>query len=252
MSRTSLPLVSCLIPFHPRAQSLRDQLQALAAQIACPPCEFIFCSAGPAEHAKALIESWRERLPGVVRVIECPVPTLSAAKNCAAAHARGPLLACLGAEDRAATDWLASLVAETSRHADADLILGSLYAWAGGPGAVLAPAHFSSASSHAFWLHASARNWLLRAPVLHALGGWDENLAEGEDADLAWRAQRAGFLVVAAPTARETRGRGGASRLSSTVFAVGRGWGALTAATRSSPPSAPATPRRLSSLPSHL
>jgi Glycosyl transferase family 2 len=113
-----------------------------------------------------------------------------------AALAGGPAaelwLASTDADSEVPRDWLTAMAAE-ARHG-ADLVLGTVL-----PGPDLAPA------TRAEWLarhhlrdghpHVHGANLGIRGHTYLALGGW-QPLATGEDADLAGRAARAGYLRI--------------------------------------------------------
>jgi len=198
------PLVTCVMPFRNAAATLPVQLAALAAQTYPGPLEFVFADNGSIDGGRGVLEEWLPRLGGPARVAKATAGRGPAyARNAAGRHARGEWLAFCDADDRVPPDWIERLLG-TALASGGDLVAGVARDWEGSEAATTsdAPLWRPAAKRHLGVLPALAGcNVLIRAPVLSALGGWEEALRTGEDADLAWRAQAAGYRLVEAADA---------------------------------------------------
>jgi len=193
------PVVSCVTPVYNAARFLPALLDALAAQTFRGAREFVFADNGCTDDSRAVIEAWRERLGGPVRIVDAFARRGAAhAMNTGWRAARAPLLVFCDADDRPGQDWMAGLV-RAAEAEGADIVSGGTRLWDGSPGPNPEPVWNACAAVHLGFLPMVLNgNMLARAPVLAALGGWAEDFRTGEDAEFSWRAQLAGFRIVAA------------------------------------------------------
>jgi GT2 family glycosyltransferase len=197
------PVVSVVIPVLNGAATIAQQLQALAGQTYRHRWEVIVADNGSTDGTIEVVRSWTDRLPGLRLVDASGRESTNHARNLGVAAAEGALLAFCDADDVAAPDWLAALVAGLEHH---DLVGGRLDDVALNSSAVRARRRKRGTGGlprpMGFLPHAVSANLAVRAPVLRALGGWNEDFARGgTEVELCWRAQLAGYRLGYAPDA---------------------------------------------------
>ena len=199
--RSRPSLVSVVIPAYNAAATLGDQLDALAAQQFEDDWELVVVDNGSADGTADLARHHRRRFPAFTLVDGGLRRGHSAPRNAGARVARGELLAYCDADDIVAPGWLQAVTDAACHY---DLIGGWLDA---------RPLNDEATRSwHQPWPRERLRSWLLPAAVsanlaiwadvLRELGGWSsEYEAGGEDTELSWRAQLAGYQLGFAPDA---------------------------------------------------
>ena len=202
MSR-ELNLVSVVIPIRNGMDTLPDQLVALAAQTYDEPFEVVLSDNGSTDGLS--IAALQERCPDAVAGLRLRVspalgrPGVSHARNAGSAAAEGELILICDADDLVTPDWVADLVAASAR---ADLIGGSLGTDVLNPPVVQEWRPIAEPgvlpSKLDFLPFVQGANIAVWKDVVEAIGGWDEELvAGGDDVDFSWRAQLAGFSIIA-------------------------------------------------------
>ena len=216
-------LVSVVVPVRDEREHLPEQLGALASQDYAGDWELVVADDSSRDGSAQLAATWM-RQHGLGRVV--PVTAArgpGAARNAGARGALGDLLAFCDADDVVAADWLRMLV-EAS--AETDLVAG------GHDGSRLNDAearecqgpHDPSARFLGHLPVAAGSNLGIWRDVFDALGGFDEESATGEDVALSWRAQEAGYRLLAAPEAVvHRRFASGLRRVAVRYYAYGRG-----------------------------
>jgi glycosyltransferase involved in cell wall biosynthesis len=194
-------LLSVVIPAYNAAATLADQLEALAAQRYEGDWELVIVDNGSTDGTADVARRYRQRFKAFSVVDGGSRRGHSAPRNAGAIAARGELLAYCDADDVVASGWLQAMAA-AARHYD--LIGGWLD---------VRPLNDDATRSwHQPWPRDRLRSWLLPyavsaniaiwADVLRDLGGWSsEYEAGGEDTELSWRAQLAGYQLGFAPDA---------------------------------------------------
>jgi glycosyltransferase involved in cell wall biosynthesis len=193
--------ISVVIPAYNAAATLAEQLEALAAQRYEDDWEVVVVDNGSSDDTADLARRYRRRFKALTVVDGGPTRGHSAPRNAGAAAARGELLAYCDADDVVAPGWLAA-IADAARHYD--LVGGWLD---------VRPLNDQATRSwHQPWPRDRLRSWLLPyavsanfaiwADVLRDLDGWSSDYeAGGEDTELSWRAQLAGYRLGFAPDA---------------------------------------------------
>jgi glycosyltransferase involved in cell wall biosynthesis len=195
--------VSVVIPAYNAAGVIGGQLHALTEQDYDGPWEVIVADNGSTDPTAEVARAWASRLPSLRVVDASAIRGVSHARNRGAAEARGEVILVCDADDEAAPGWVSAMVAALGHH---DLVGG----W-------LDPEPLNDAWSRSsrpdfprdtlprsldFLPFAVGANTGVRTEVVAALGGWDEDYADGgDDIDFSWRAQLAGFSIGAAPDA---------------------------------------------------
>jgi hypothetical protein len=214
--------ISVVIPAYNAATTLTEQLLALASQEYDGDWEVVVVDNGSTDGTAEVARRYRHRFQACSIVDGGPQRGHSAPRNAGASAARGELLVFCDADDVVAPGWLRAM-ADAACHYD--LVGGWLD---GGP---LNDA--STRSWHRPWPRDRLRSWLLPyavsanlaiwAKVLGELGGWSsEYEAGGEDTELSWRAQLAGYRLGFAPDAVVYyRYRSGIGQTARQAFAIG-------------------------------
>lgn len=196
----SAPDISVVVPSHDRPLRLRWLLNALERQsLERDRFEVVVGHDSADPETEALLRTHPLARAGVLRHVSLPPGSAppGANRNAALALVRAPLVAFTDDDCRPPADWLALALAAASRHPGA-VVQGATRRdpeeWA----YARAPFHVTQdVSPPTPW--GEACNILYPRPVLDRLGGFDESMLTGEDADLVNRARDAGVDVVAAP-----------------------------------------------------
>ena len=197
------PRVSVVMPVLNGAATLPQQLRALAAQTYPGRWELVVADNGSTDETAQVVREWTGRLPCLRLVDASDRMSTNYARNVGAAAARGDLLVFCDADDVATPGWLAAMVAALGSY---DLVGGRLddealndpvsRAWRARPRADELPRALS------FRPYATSANLGVRAAVLRALGGWNEDFVRGgTEVEFCWRAQLAGYRLGYAPDA---------------------------------------------------
>ena len=184
-----------IVPAYNAAATLAEQLQALATQQYEDDWEVVIVDNGSTDGTADLARRYAGRFPAFSIVDGGPRRGHSVPRNAGAQAARGELLAYCDADDIVAPGWLAAMAEAACRY---DLVGGWLD---------VRPLNDETTRSwHQPWPRDRLRSWLLPyavsanlaiwADVLRDLGGWSsEYEAGGEDTELSWRAQLAGYRL---------------------------------------------------------
>jgi glycosyltransferase involved in cell wall biosynthesis len=217
-------VISIVIPVKDGAAVLPGQLAALAAQEVGEPWEVIVADNGSVDGLAALVAEWTDRIPGLRLVDAAGRAGVSHARNVGARAARGDRILFCDADDQVAPGWVAALGGALTAH---PAVGGALDRRRLSDAASLRPGLDRSSGLNpwpGFWPFASGANCGVRAEVLAAVGGFDEDFRAGaDDVDLSWRLHRLGSEPVFVPGAvvhyRERRGWRAAARQ---AFGYGR------------------------------
>jgi glycosyltransferase involved in cell wall biosynthesis len=191
------PLVSVVLPVRNGMPWLDAQLQALSGQEVSARWEIIVSDNGSEDGTRACVEKWSER-DSRIHLVDASIRRgAAAARNIGVQSAGGGLLVFCDADDVVRPGWIASMEAAM---ANADLVAGVFDFGAldgnRGPGPV--PAATRQLGFLPFGLSA---NLAIRTEVFASVQGFDEQLAAGEDVDLCWRVQLAGYRFALATDA---------------------------------------------------
>ena len=191
-------LISVVIPAHDAAELLPRQLRALSAQTYRGPWEVVVADNGSTDGTAGVARAPVAGLP-TPRVVDAGRRRgINCARNEGARAARGDFLLFCDADDEVTPTWLTRM-AEAAR--DADLVGGRLDRQALNDPVTAAwrwPAAVDALPvGLAFLPYAEGSNFGIWARVLAALGGWNEDYAGGgDDVELCWRAQLAGYRLA--------------------------------------------------------
>ncbi len=194
--------MSVIIPVRNAAKTLGETLGGLARQDYRGQWEVIVADNGSSDRPGEVVSEWYGRLPGLRLVHADGRPGAAHARNAALAVSEGDLIACCDGDDIPYEAWLGSLVG-FARHADGvggcrDMV--SLdRRWRGASRVVGTPERLPSVMEFLPFL--PGNNCAIWRSALEAVGGWDEEFLTGEDVDLSWRLQLAGFTLSPVPGA---------------------------------------------------
>ena len=213
------PLISVVVPVRNGMPWIEHQLQALSTQEVPADWEVVVADNGSDDGTRACVQRWAGPHPRIRLVDASARRGAAAARNVGVRSARGRLLAFCDADDVVRPGWLASMWRNL---AGADLVAGvfDFGALDGVPSSLPVPA---ATHQLGFLPFALTANLAVRREVFEAVHGFDEELAAGEDVDLCWRLQLAGYrLAVAADAIVEKRERAAGRPTFHAAWAYGR------------------------------
>lgn len=202
----SSPTVSVIVPTRDRPEHLSACLRALAR--VRPPAggfEVIVADDGGREGVEPVVRAAANGLATrVVRLERSQGP--AAARNAAAAGARGRILAFTDDDCRPDPDWLQELAAAVEAHPGAGAGGLTRSALAGNVWAVGSQTVEDAVYAHENAVNADARffstkNLAVPTDAFRALGGFDDSMRISEDRDLCARWRARGHALVLAPRA---------------------------------------------------
>jgi glycosyltransferase involved in cell wall biosynthesis len=194
------PEIAVVVPSHDRPLRLRWLLNALEEQtLARDRFEVVVChdSAGP--ETDRLLAEHPLAGAGLLHAVRLPAGTAPPGRNRNAAwrSARAPLIAFTDDDCRPPADWLEAALAAARRHPGA-IVQGATEPDPEEEHLLRAP-HARTQRVVPPSPYAEACNIIYPRELLERLGGFDEQMRAGEDAELAWGAAEAGATRVAAP-----------------------------------------------------
>ncbi len=243
--------VSAVVCTYRRAAALADALASLATQTLDPAhFEVLVVNNDPSDQRTvATVDAVRSRhfagRPERLRLITCPHPGLSFARNAAVARARGDILSFLDDDAVARPEWLARVRDAFAGHPHAGVVGGRITLAPPAPRPRWAlPAWGRYWSEHAtdfddvrianhWWHYPFGANWSAPRGVLLAVGGFrtaygrtGQGAAGGEEIVAAALIHRLGFAVVVDPAAEVLH------RPEGTRFTLGHVWRRIQSAKR--------------------
>jgi glycosyltransferase involved in cell wall biosynthesis len=184
--------ISVVMPVRNGMPWIDRQLQALCTQEVTCGWEVVVADNGSVDGTRGCVEGWSAREPRI-RLIDASLHAgPGAARNMGVQSARGRVVVFCDADDVVRPGWLAALAAALS---DADVAAGifDFGALDGSPSAHPIPAATRQFGFLPFGLSA---NLGLRREAIESVDGFREELLAGEDIDLCWRLQLAGYRFV--------------------------------------------------------
>lgn len=190
---------SVIIPCLDVADTLAEQLDALAAQQATFCWEVIVVDNGSTDATVSIAESYGDRID--LTVIAEPKRGRHFACNAGAAEAQSPYLAFVDGDDVVQSGFVAAMREALNGY---DMVAGIFVhdAFQGDGSMQHGPATSSALmSGYDFLPFASGGCTGIRKEAFDAVGGFDAEARFCEDTALSWNVQRAGFTLGPAPSA---------------------------------------------------
>jgi glycosyltransferase involved in cell wall biosynthesis len=196
--------ISVVIPCLNAADTIGDQLEALANQTWDQPWEVIVADNGSTDGSLDVVERYRDRMPNL-RVVDASDRRGSAhARNVGARSARAASLAFCDADDQVGPGWVAAMgdalahhAVVVSRHDTTKLNEPWLQEKGVSPLVHGVPKLWYPPYLH----HAASAGLGVRHEVHDAIGGFDESVNTLDDTDYCIRLQLAGFTLQFIPDA---------------------------------------------------
>jgi glycosyltransferase involved in cell wall biosynthesis len=196
--------VSVVIPVLNAAETLGEQLEALARQDFGGEWELVISDNGSTDESRRIVNEWADALPHLRVVDASDRRGEGHARNVGARAARGELVLVCDADDVVEPSWIAAMV----RAAETADVLGGGF----DESSLNDPVSRSWRRPHPddglptavnrFLPYAVSANCGVRSSVLRELGGWNEKYVwGGEDVELSWRAQVRGYRIAYVPDA---------------------------------------------------
>ncbi|MGH9177586.1 MAG: glycosyltransferase [Acidimicrobiales bacterium] len=196
-------MISVVVPVLNAAGTIGEQLAALAGQEADVAWEVVVADNGSTDATRSALDAAGPKLPHLRVVDALRRRGPAAARNQGAAAARGDVLAFCDADDVVAPGWLAAVATATGEH---DFVAGSLDI--GGrwrppapPDSDPPPLWAPTTGTFGWLKYGLGANMAVSRRAFDQLGGFAEELQAGEDLDLSWRLQLAGYPLHYEPAA---------------------------------------------------
>ena len=189
-------MISVVVPMRNGMPWLEQQLRALAQQECDEPWEVIVANNNSTDESGVVAQKWAERCKMFYLVDASNAIGPGGTRNAGVAAARGDLLAFCDADDVVHSGWLA---AHVSALAEADVSAGVFDYWSLNEQPAPSPVKYAPPPALAlfgFLPAAGSGNLGIRRSAFEAIGGFAPELMTGEDFDLSWRAQLAGYRLV--------------------------------------------------------
>jgi glycosyltransferase involved in cell wall biosynthesis len=191
-------LISVVVPVRDAATTISEQLSALSRQSYRGEWEVVVADNGSRDGSRAIVESFRDRLPGLRSIDASDHRGPAFARNAGARAARGELIAFCDADDVVSDGWLEALAAALATQ---DFVSGameydSLNAEPARSWGYRSHEH-EVPVGHRFLPYALSANMGITRRAFDAVGGFAEDitLPAADDVDLSWRVQLAGFSL---------------------------------------------------------
>lgn len=193
--------VSVVIPALNAAHTLVVQLEALASQKTTREFEVLVADNGSSDGTRGVVESFRDRIPGL-RWVDASARTGSnVARNIGTSEALGELVLLCDADDEVDAGWVEAMASALET---ADGVGGLLDRVKLNPGYIEAwgtpHGHNGIVAQLGFLPRPIGANAGFRRSVWEKLGGFDEDYVRGgTETEFFWRMQLAGFSLVEVP-----------------------------------------------------
>jgi len=188
------PTVSIVIPLHNGADTIVEQLTAVArAQVVAPPSEILVIDNRSTDGSREVVQAWADRNSTDVRIISANERAGEPyARNVGLVEAAGQFIVYCDADDRVDPTWIRGLVELLE---DGEYATGPIDMHAMNP-SWIATIRGTSVTGRSMMLdevpYAHGCNMGFRRDSLLTIGGFDERYTAGCDLDIAVRMWEAG------------------------------------------------------------
>ncbi|MBV8464118.1 MAG: glycosyltransferase [Acidimicrobiales bacterium] len=185
-------MISVIVPVHNGMPWLEDQLEALAAQ-QCPlSWEVVVADNGSTDRSRSFAERFAATHENFRVIDASSVKGAPAARNAGVRAAAGDRLAFCDADDVVQPGWLSSFAKALD---EVDVVAGVFDFWSLN-GLRVSPDSPASMRQLGFLPAGLGANLAVRRRAFEDIEGFAEELLVGEDIDLSWRLQLAGYRFV--------------------------------------------------------
>jgi glycosyltransferase involved in cell wall biosynthesis len=185
-------MISVVVPVHNGMPWLEDQLEALAAQQCPHTWEVVIADNGSTDRSRSFAERFAADHANFRVVDASSVKGPPAARNAGVRAARGDLLVFCDADDVVQPGWLNSFAKGLD---EVDVVAGVFDFWSLN-GLRVSPDQPASMRQLGFLPAGLGANLAVRRRAFEDVGGFAEEMLVGEDIDLCWRLQLAGYRFV--------------------------------------------------------
>jgi glycosyltransferase involved in cell wall biosynthesis len=197
-------VVSVVIPAFNAAETLGEQIAALASQSWGGPLEVVVADNGSSDETLVVARQAARAADLDLKAVDASDhPGASHARNQGCRVARGDVVLCCDADDVVSTTWVEHLL---NALADADLVGGYCsFERVNSPELVAQQGDAGGKGVHValgYLPYAIGANFGAWRDVIEAVGGWNtEFVGGGDDIDFSWRAQEQQFHLGSAESA---------------------------------------------------
>ncbi len=185
-------MISVIVPVHNGMPWLEDQLVALAAQQCPHPWEVIIADNGSTDRTTSFTREFADAHENFRLVDASTVKGPPAARNAGVRASSGELLVFCDADDVVQAGWLNSFAKALD---DVDVVAGVFDFWS--LNGLRSSSHQPASMRQLGFLPAGlGANLAVRRGAFEGVGGFAEEMLVGEDIDLCWRLQLAGYRFV--------------------------------------------------------
>lgn len=215
--------MSVVVPVRNGLPWLEEQLAALFSQDCSEPWEVIVADNGSTDRSRSVAREAGERGHPVRSIDASAVHGPAAARNAGARAAAGDLLVFCDADDIVQPGWLSACVRALEQSEAAGGVFDSWSLNGRPPPSPLVFAVPPAMRQFGFLQAGLSSNLAVRRQPFEEVGGFAEDLTVGEDTDLCWRLQLAGYrFVVAEDAVVARRDRSGFKEVLARFIAYGR------------------------------
>jgi glycosyltransferase involved in cell wall biosynthesis len=188
------PFVSVIVPAYNETRYIEEQLEALRTQKYDGSWEIIVVNNRSTDNTVDVVEKYKNKIPNLHLVDAAVKQGRSYARNVGAQYAKGDVLLFCDAHAVAAPEWLSVMADALLEHA---FVAGGMevqklnQSWAWNQ-------PLPTGSTHKFMgflPFAGSGNMGVWREAFEAVGGFCEEVAIGEDADLSFRLQLKGYAI---------------------------------------------------------
>lgn len=195
-------VVSVIIPCYNCADSVGDQLAALADQAFDQPWEVLIVDNGSQDDLAAALAPFEGRLPGLRVVMATDARGSAHARNVGAKAARGRILLFADADDVVGAGWLRAMVTALEQHEFVACRMDFEKLNPGGRArSSIQQTGLQNYTYPDFLPHAAGGTLGVRREVHEAVSGFDTTMLRLQDTDYCWRIQLAGHDMSFVPDA---------------------------------------------------
>ena len=214
--------ISVIVPVKNGLPWLHEQLQALQSQECPSPWEIVVADNGSTDGSSVVVQGYAAKDPRLRLLDASSVRGPAATRNLAAHATVGDILAFCDADDVVHPGWVESWLRALG---DADLAAGLNDPWSPNgptPSPPPSPKPPPQQSQFGFLAAAGSGNMAVRREAFETVGGFDEELHVGEDTDVCWRLQLAGYRFTIGEGVISRRERSGTMALLKRSMQYGR------------------------------